>query len=225
MELTPEGRAAIDKVAVGRTFTDDAQRITWMVESLHRRMSFEQETRLHRALGVTKSKPSAEEIVIAAEGQKRSLEAASTERRAFESQSRDEVLALRRELAAREHDDRLQRAREQIAAEDAAGAALAERQMAAGLGISVSELIWPVALALLEDQLDALCAAWGRPRTEETLASIERAIDSVVADMRRGSMSVADTLPSPIARAEARRRFDERGPAPGVQIISGTGGH
>lgn len=80
-----------------------------------RRMTFAQETRLFAAIGLTKAVPSPDEIVAAAEGQKRAFEAATTRTRELEAagggsseiaQLRDEISSLRSQnrIAARERE-------------------------------------------------------------------------------------------------------------------------
>jgi len=82
-----------------------------------------------------------------------------------------------------------------------------------------------MALALLDEQLDELAAAWGKPRTPATLAAIESEIDRAAAEASRyGNLLTIEQLPSPVARAVARARLELLGTAAGVQIVSGSAG-
>jgi hypothetical protein len=80
-----------------------------------------------------------------------------------------------------------------------------------------------VALALTNEQLDQLAADFGKPRTPETLETIERQIEAAADEATRGNLNAIDLLPSPIARGLARARFEEKGPAAGVTVRSGAG--
>jgi len=79
------------------------------------KITFLQESRLHAALGLPAGPVDPEALVVAAEGQRRNLEAATTQARALEAagggsrelaQLRDEVASLRSQnrLAARERE-------------------------------------------------------------------------------------------------------------------------
>jgi hypothetical protein len=77
------------------------------------RLTYEQERRLHRALGITKVQPTGEELVVAGEArardfeqQTRDLEQHAAERRSFEAKE-SESRALREQVARLETQLRL----------------------------------------------------------------------------------------------------------------------
>jgi septal ring factor EnvC (AmiA/AmiB activator) len=94
--------------------------------------SYEQEVRFFRALGIAKVQPTADDLTTAAERLRRDLEQANTKVRLLESNARklearsSDLEQLRAEVAGLRRDHRLESARAQLAAEDAAEKKAAE---------------------------------------------------------------------------------------------------
>jgi predicted phage gp36 major capsid-like protein len=96
--------------------------------------SYEQETRFFRALGITTVHPTADDLTTAAEALRRDLEQSREQVRKLEADTRrfeagaSELKGLRDEVAALRRDRRLESARAQVAAEDAAEKTAAENE-------------------------------------------------------------------------------------------------
>ncbi|HEY8645039.1 MAG TPA: hypothetical protein VIL77_04090 [Gaiellaceae bacterium] len=103
-------------------------------------ISPDQHLRIAKALGRARGFTSPQQLVNACDEQRRALESATRRLSAAEA-SVSEVRALRRDLDRRAHEERMQGARAQVAAEDAAEADYAAREIASYVGVSVGELI------------------------------------------------------------------------------------